>query len=397
MLGDGLSGKTTLLKAIATEIALLEYEHYLREKKQKIPNEVTNLDIMLKDSEYDSWLREKNPNVHSYLHTNLKTGTLGIETINFLLKDPKHNGVIKLKGYDLGGQNIYDHLRKVLSGLATLRTKLIAVFDSTRRMSCKNSLRQIKQQLSIIRSKQQTNNPFIFVFNKIDLKEILSDTAFQEKFSKSVMNRFDALKRHGLTLNIPHLLDSSQFITIQLPKSDEIGFENLEAIIYDTFRQEFIPKHRDIITEENAKALARELAYLLMKDSNGLEGTETLLRLEQIIFAERPLALQYLKNLVLNSDKKNLELKDYLQLLRMRYEEFVIDLKDVTSERIKSLLELSLHIEPILKEVQATYKGPMFRTNALGREGIRELLHHLIEHSEVVTENVRKVRLRSLK
>ncbi len=390
MLGDGLSGKTTLIKAFAMEIALDEYHLHLNQplNDDTTPDQDDIMSKLLQDQVFLDQLRLENPGLHEYLFKDIRTGTMGMETINFRWKcGPKE--IIQLSGYDLGGQNIYDHLRRILAGLATPKTRMITVFDLSRRLSCENSLKQIQNQLKLFKKSQFTENSFIFVFNKIDLYDLLKSEQFREAFVECVRDKFTTLLETGLELYIPTILDPSEHITIRMPRDSIIGFEYLEAIFFDVFRSQFISRYQGVLTPENARALSRELAFHLLKNyhetvqltSPNDDSAAPLERLKQILFSERPLAFQHVHEIVLNAEKKHLKEKDLFNLLRMKYEGCEIDLKHVTAESIKNILDRAVNVEPVIKRVQQFNSKAMFKTNALKQQGIRQVLNHLIETS----------------
>ncbi len=386
MFGDGLSGKTTLLKAMAMEIALDEYRSVLMQRGIEKENILETRQVereMLEDKDFLNQLQKENPSLHEYLFKDVSLGTLGIETINFKWRSEKRNP-IHIKGYDLGGQNVYDHLRSILSGLATPKTRMIAVFDMSRRMSCVNSLKQIQNQLKHGKKTLFTKNTFIFVFNKKDLHLFLKSRKFQDAFQEEFLRVLKITQESGLELEIPSILHSDKIISVTVPKSPIIGFECLETIVYDVLRTHIIPRYQNIMTDTNARALAREISFHFLTecraDSSRVDHNKRPLEeLEHFLFSERPLAVQHLGNLVLNSTKKRLDTKDLLNILRMKLEGFEIDARVVTSETIKKILNHVVNVDDIKDQVAKLGKNCIFETNALSRQGVKELLKYLLE------------------
>ncbi len=400
LLGDGMAGKTTIMKKFSELLYLKyarQYEYFLQEngvlsyrdwmdwqRQEHLENE-EELDLSYTSYfdwaswqynliKFDEWLRDLGVNLQSYMEKDTSVGTVGLDTID--LKFPHQHGAIHLTGYDLGGQNIYDQIREVITGLASPETFLVTVFDSSRLTSCEHSVRQLTTNLENIRKRQKGLPRIVIVFNKIDLKQHLKDPQWQTSAVNYLYSFLKRVRSTSITYSVPNLVIKGKMHTFTLSPDDFIGFEHLEALIYHSFCINESEFGQPPLTEDNAKAVARELAVQLLLLQH--DDAEYYNRLSQEIFAMRPLAVQYLGGLAMVKDKSPASTTtESLMRLREKYRGFELDLRELTPSMVLKALKNSLKTEEL--ETMIKEQGfPIFYTNALNGVGIMSLFNYLI-------------------
>jgi len=154
LLGDGMSGKTQILikfgKIITNHLKQL---YWLHTKNPEGVNERKEFNVDFSKTKFIRWAKQNEFQVEYGNHLwDLSSISLDIETVgleDFCIAFPyvfeNLTYRIKLYGNDLGGQNIFDHLRAVLGKIMTPDDNLLVVFDKSRRLSCYNSIQQIKE------------------------------------------------------------------------------------------------------------------------------------------------------------------------------------------------------------------------------------------------------------
>ncbi len=402
LLGDGMAGKTSIIKKFAE----LLYLRYARQYEQfLLQNGIPSYEDWLNDQElphhsddktklsyssyfnwaawqynlirFDEWLKDLGVSLKSYVGKDTTVGTIGLDTID--LAFPHQTGAVHVTGYDLGGQNIYDQIREVMTGLSTPETFLITVFDSTRLMSCEHSVRQLTSNLEKIKKKQQGLPRVIIVFNKIDLKEYLKSHQWQQFTVHYLHDILMAVRHRSLTYVVPHLVMKGKTQAFRIGPDDYIGIEHLEALIYHAFSKNDPNFGLAPFTEDNAKAMAREIAMQLLLIQN--DDANYFNRLAELMFAMRPLAVQYIGGLAMVKGKSpRATSQNSLAQLRRRYQGFELHLRDLTPEMLSKAVRNALRTDGLENAVKA--QGfPIFHTNALNGVGIMQLFNHLITKS----------------
>ncbi len=402
LLGDGMAGKTTLIKKFSELLYLKyarQYEQFLQE------NDIPSYQEWLRHQQtsallderqeltyasyfnwaawqynlikFDEWLRDLGVNLKSYIEKDTSVGTIGLDTID--LKFPHQHGAIHLTGYDLGGQNIYDQIREVITGLATPETFLVTVFDSSRLASCEHSVRQLTTNLEKIKSKQKGLPRIVIVFNKVDLKDYMKNIDWQRYTVNYLHEIIKETRFRPITYAVPNLVIKGKMHAFTVGPDDFIGIEHLEALIYYAFSKNDPSFGEPPFTEDNAKAIAREISMQLLLLQH--DDAEFYNRLAQLMFAMRPLAVQYLGGLAVTRGKTPEESGyDSLLLLREKYRGLELDLRDFTQEMLLKAIKNSLKTEE-LENVIKEQNFPIFHTNALNGVGVMHLFNHLIAKS----------------
>ncbi len=426
LIGDGMSGKTSILKKYADLVLqqfTSKYEQYLTERgapsftrwKQEQEMMLPALEILEKEFtarlneeviypqkryfewaansvnaiKFEEWLQHLGVDLGKHLVADTSVPTLGMDTIT--IKYPSKDDIIHFSGYDLGGQNIYDQIREVIAGLAKPDSFIVTVFDSSRFLSCENSIQQLLSSLKKFELKEYIPT-IIGVFNKIDLQEYMMSEQWQNFTAEYLSNTLKELTLKELKYRVPNLLFKGQIREVILPTSDMIGFEHLEALIYDRIKQREPLFGKPPFTEVNAKAIAREIAAQLLVHQN--PDPTYYEKLKKLLFEQRPLAVQYIEGIKLSGPAtKELGEKESLRKLRKKFEGFELQLtKDtISTATLKEILvncTSTQDIEAALKD-----RGyPTFQTNALDGTGIQELFAFMIEKKKEMIPLVKKQR-----
>ncbi|MHA2343989.1 MAG: hypothetical protein ACXADW_19170, partial [Candidatus Hodarchaeales archaeon] len=163
IIGDGMSGKTQIILTLSQIVINYLNEIYSANRGSRLqPFEESDLRhaeaVLNQDSneistEFISWAEN-----HGFLvqygrikwnvgsAISLDTETIGFEDFNFIFPYMWNRRTyrIQLSGSDVGGQNIFDHLRNVLGKIAGKKDTLVVVFDRSRALSCWNSVEQVR-------------------------------------------------------------------------------------------------------------------------------------------------------------------------------------------------------------------------------------------------------------
>ncbi|MFX1537363.1 MAG: Rab family GTPase [Promethearchaeota archaeon] len=327
-----MSGKTQLLKSYARyvkKILLGLYDSYIAGQGVPTFDYWKSREKVQTREAYYSWLKSKNfPNFDAWAaqyefstgglenkSTDIATSALEEFSLSFPYKDNKTLYKVKINGFDLAGQNIYDHIRRIIAGLSQRGDIIFAVFDSSRLTSCRNSIYQLTESLgNRLKAKIATETflpSIIPVANKIDLLTHLKSAVWQEKFIKAIIRIFDSLSsKSSFTYNVPYLRpekEKKQERKIDGTITDgKINFVDCEAIIYNVIRS-FDSQYPDgLMTDVNAKSIGREIATLLVNQRIEKELRDNVSPEEKqkafsdhfeefgkLIYAQRPLAVQY--------------------------------------------------------------------------------------------------------
>ncbi len=424
LLGDGMSGKTSILIKIAELVLEQAFEEYqvmlLRHDiptfddwRSRIKPYLNIQDLhriierrpVLKhmlQAEYLAWLELEEPIVISFenwlrregifvediLSKDTSLATLGLETFEMRFPLGRHH--LFVNGYDLGGQNIYDHLRNVLAGLAKPDSYLLIVFDSSRYISCENSIYQLEDSIKKLGKRGKGVPTIIAILNKIDLHRHLNDPKRQENYSQWIYDTLSAVKTKGATYEIPHVLRSDEMIQFTIPPTNELGFEHVESLIHYSLRTNDKTFGKPPLTELNARALARELTshlLLLQQPEETFEPYFT--QLKHVIFEERPLALQHVGGFKLKVSQEQDSQEKILQHVRKKFEPFVLNLDDLNLEIVREAIKRSIKTELLEKDLKIFSKR-IFKTNAIGGEGIIDVFAYLAYLETTKSERLSK-------
>ncbi|MFW9906242.1 MAG: hypothetical protein ACFFFH_18120 [Candidatus Thorarchaeota archaeon] len=306
LLGDGMSGKTQILLTFGRIILKYLKDLYF---KSNISNEssVGSKEISSFDVDFLDWVNSYNFLIEygdsrwNLSNISLQTETIGIEDFKFKFPYLWNNQTyeVSLKGSDLGGQNIFDHLRAVLGKIAIPDGNMIVVFDKSRYSSCRNSLEHVKDATSGKSLRDEDTIRFWYVGNKSDLEQHINNQNWRDK----IINVFFQIMSSNKKYSIPSLLDKKEEIPIYLITNDNrIPFPDLEALLYNAIRTADESYQSPLMSDINAKALAREIAvqlicYQRMKNTQVKYFNEDQwwTQFKSLIFQQRPLAFQYLR------------------------------------------------------------------------------------------------------
>lgn len=385
LLGDGMSGKTQLiisLSKIITEYLKNLYSLYL--DKDNLLEERKKLQHGNYSPNYYKWVKIHGFNVR-YGHDlwdlstiSLDTETIGLEDFSFIFpyfyKDITYR--INLNGTDLGGQNIYDHFRAVLGKIARPNDNMIVVFDKSRNMSCKNSIRQFQEVIEEISSDNNIHMPkFWFISNKIDLEEHIKSQEWQMKISQSFINKLQESK----SFCIPSLIfpEKEERLVRYKIENNMVSFPDVEALVYNSIRESDERYGNSLMSDVNARALAREVtAQLVYFQKSKYEGIDLQGQwwedFMNLIYQQRPLALQYVKSIGIfqNIDCTD----DSFNEVRVTWQDYKLHfqrIRETIQDAIKLVGETDLVIESI---------GKFFSTNAVEGKGIEELFNAIIQY-----------------
>ncbi len=424
LLGDGMSGKTSILIKIAEIILSQAFDEY---QAMLIRREVPSYDVWksriqphvngellnriiekrpvlkhLEQAKYLAWLEMEEPNVISFedwlrregirlddiLAKDTSLATLGLET--FEMRFPLGRHFLFVNGYDLGGQNIYDHLRNVLAGLAKPDSYLLVVFDSSRYLSCENSIYQFEDSLKKLEKRGKGIPTILTIFNKIDLHQYLEDQDRQDEYARWIFEALTKVKSDGYKHEIPHVLRSNELIEIQIEPTSQLGFEHVEAIIHHALRMNEPSFGDPPLTELNARALARELtAQLLLLQQPQENFTSYHEQLKKVMFEERPLALQHMGGFKIKAMRGQMPRNELLEQVRKKFEPFVLDLEALNVEDVKTAIKRSINTTFLEKDIKRFSKRS-FRTNAIGGEGIVDIFAYLAYLETIKSEEKQK-------
>ncbi len=411
LLGDGMSGKTSILIKIAEivlEQAMEEYQAML--VRREIPSheewlfrvkptldereleKIIERRPLLKhvpQAQYLAWLELAEPQIIGFedwlkregillediLTKDTSLATLGLET--FEMRFPLGRHYLFVSGYDLGGQNVYDHLRNVLAGLAKPESYLLIVFDSSRYISCENSVRQLEDSIKKFEQRGKATPTIVSIMNKIDLHRYLDNAKRQESISHWVFEALVKAREEGYQYQFPHVIKKDEVIELSIEPTTKLGFEHLEAIIYDTLRRNIHDFGKPPLTELNARSVARELAARLLLLQQPEENFEQFYEeLKKVIFEERPLAVQFMGGFKLKALRGEIPQDELLSHVRKKFERFVFDLERVTKDDVHMAIKKSIRTEQLERDLRLFSKR-VFKTNALGGEGIVDLFVYL--------------------
>ena len=402
-IGDGMSGKTQIILTLSNIILDYLNELYSTFRQSRLQpfeesvlrhaDAALNLESNLISTELINWAE-----IHGFLvkygrvkwnvksAVSLDTETIGFEDFNFIFPYVWNGSTyrIHLSGSDVGGQNIFDHLRNVLGKIAGKKDTIVVVFDRSRALSCWNSVEQVR---NVIGDKLNisSNIPTIFyIGNKLDLEEHIRSQKWQAGVLRSFMDKTRKALNYGRgSFKVPSLVRKNadeREIHFKL-KGSKISFPDLEALLYNSIR-ECDGNFSKIMTDVNTKSLAREIAAQLVFDRKINEVklntnllTETTMiaimkELGDLLFQRRPLAIQYSGGLEFMEEGKQ---TDSFGRVRSKWDTFDFDLKLLTSENIEAAIVSAGNSRSLLSGL-----GQFYSTDALKGTGIQEILDRII-------------------
>jgi len=403
IIGDGMSGKTQIILTLSQIIIDYLNEIYSTNRGSRLkPFEesdlrhaeaVLNQDSKEISTEFINWA-ENNGFLVQYGRVkwnvgstiSLDTETIGFEDFNFIFPYMWNGRTyrIQLSGSDVGGQNIFDHLRNVLGKIAGKKDTLVVVFDRSRALSCWNSVEQVRNVIGDKLDHSSNIPSILYVGNKIDLEEHIRSQKWQAGVLRSFISKTKKALSYGRgSYNIPSLVrkhGEEREINFKLNYS-KISFPDLEALLYNSIR-ECDNDSSKIMTDVNTKSLAREISAQLVFDRkiNEIKSNTNLLtegsmvaimkELGDLLFQRRPLAIQYSGGLEFMHEGKQ---TDSFGRVRSKWDVFDFDLKLLTSESIEAAIVSAGNSRSLLKDM-----GSFYSTDALKGIGIQEILDRII-------------------
>jgi len=401
-IGDGMSGKTQIILTLSQNIIDYLNKIYSTSRSKLLPFEesdlryaeaVLNHDSNKISKEFIHWAENHGFlvqygrvkwNVRSTI--SLDTETIGFEDFNLIFPYIWNGRTyrIHLSGSDVGGQNIFDHLRNVIGKVAGKKDTIVVVFDRSRSLSCWNSVEQVR---NVIEDKLNlgSNIPKImYVGNKVDLEEHIRSQKWQAGVLRSFVDKTKKVLNYGKgSYHVPSLVRKNggdREISFKLNTS-KISFPDLEALLYNSIR-ECDDNSSKIMTDVNSKSLAREIAAQLVFDRKINEVklntnllTETTMvaimkELGDLLFQRRPLAIQYTGGIeyIQEGDQT-----DSFGRVRSKWDVFGFDLKLLTSESIESAIVSAGNSRNLLSDM-----GYFHSTDALKGIGVQEILDKIL-------------------
>ena len=405
LLGDGMSGKTQILikfgKIITNHLKQL---YWLHSKNPEGVNERKEFNVDFSKTKFIRWAKQNEFQVEYGNHLwDLSSISLDIETVgleDFCIAFPyvfeNLTYRIKLYGNDLGGQNIFDHLRAVLGKIMTPDDNLLVVFDKSRRLSCYNSIQQIKEVTGEKISDKlylNKNLPRLwFIGNKSDLETHIKAKNWCELISKNLSNKLQTATSHSL----PSLIDFEKgeiLISYEI-KNNKVTFPDLEALVYNSIRESDEKYGSNLMSEVNTKSLAREITAQLFhiqrfnksNDEISDQKSYDLTEFNNLIFKQRPLALQYARPIGILQENKISDIS--YDRVRKTWKEYNFNYP-VNQKSVEKAIKQAGETNQVLSSM-----GTYFSTNAVKGDGIRELFDAVIQFN---LQEIRNIKLKSSK
>jgi len=217
IIGDGMSGKTQMILTFSKQLIAYLHKIYsispgkqllkepvLQQADAKLAEEMFTISPgFQKWAEKYNFLIQYGPSKWNLSSVSLDTETIGFEDFYFIFpyvwKGRTYR--ISLTGSDVGGQNIFDHMRNVLGKIAGSNDMLIVVFDKSRALSCWNSVNQVRSVIGEKISSQDaysSNIPrVVYIGNKIDLEEHIRTHKWKGDLLRSFMKRVNNALNYG--------------------------------------------------------------------------------------------------------------------------------------------------------------------------------------------------------
>lgn len=400
LIGDGMSGKTQILLTFGRLV--IEYLREIYEKTRFVSYsnqssaDTDELDAARAVLEGRDRSQIITPNFKAWAErygfsakygrikwdfssVSLDTETIGMESFSFAFPYVWQNKTyrIHLTGNDVGGQNIFDHFRNVLSKMATSDDYIVVIFDKSRSISCWNSVDHVKGIISDRNQRSSRVIPkIIYVGNKIDLEQHVKREKWHYDLVAELMRKMFHIVRTGKgTYKLPSLvgnIDQERKISFEL-SNDNITFPDLEVLLYNAIRvsDEFYGK---FMTDVNAKALGREIASQLVvnyKSTSG--GSDTIMdEFGKLLFQRRPLAMQYSGGIEMGSFSEE---DDPLVRVRNKWINFAVSKDFLFEANIETAINGAVSADEFLSELPDIYN-----TNALLGTGVLEVMGSIIEN-----------------
>lgn len=390
LLGDGMSGKTQILIAFGKIITdHLKQLYQLHNKNPEVMNERKEFNNDGSKTKFIRWAKKHGFIVEYGNHLwDLSSISLDLETVGledfciifpYVFEETTYR--IKLHGNDLGGQNIFDHLRAVLSKITTPDDNMLVVFDKSRRLSCFNSIQHIKEVTEEkISDKLNLNKnlpKFWIIGNKSDLENHIKTGNWVELISENLLNKLQTTTSHSL----PSLISSEKgenIIRYEI-KNNRVTFPDLEALVYNSIRESDEEYGSDLMSEVNTKALAREIIAQLIhiqrfnnsNDEKLNQRDNDLKEFNNLIFAQRPLALQYARSIGILHNNKISDIS--YDRVRKTWQEYNLNYP-IDQTIIKKAIKYAGETDQVL-----SLMGDHFSTNAIKGDGIKELFSAIIQ------------------
>jgi len=400
-----MSGKTQILltynKIIADHLFRLYRFHSKEESKEKTPKE----DSSSLTPGFYAWTRkygfiiEYGKATWNFSSISLDSETVGLE--DFRITFPFfYNGCtyrIKLFGNDLGGQNIFDHFRAILGKMFTSMDNMIIVFDKSRKSSCYNSLRHIKETTGKnldLKNSYNSNLPkFWFVANKSDLENHIKNESWKKILTKCLLENL----KSTTSFKLPSLIfpdGKENAITYQIV-NNQISFPDLEALIYNSIRESDKEYGSSLLSDVNTKAIAREIVaqmvHIQRKEIDYQD--ERWEDFKNLTFKQRPLALQYARSVGILQD--NGISHEAYDKVRNEWQNYYLN-STMIYKNIGEAINRTTETDQIISQI-----GDSFSTNAILGDGIRELFDAIIirdlqEFSEISTKKNQRITKRKI-
>ena len=207
--------------------------------------------------------------------------------------------------------------------------------------------------------------------------------------SKSLSKKLQTATSHSL----PSLIDfeRGEILINHEIKNNKLTFPDLEALVYNSIRESDEEYGSKLMSEVNTKSLAREIAAQLFhiqrsnKSSNVKINQEGyyLREFDNLIFKQRPLALQYARHIGILQEDNILDIS--YNRVRKTWKEYNLDYP-VNQKSVEKAIKQAGETNQVLSSM-----GTYFSTNAIKGDGIRELFDTVIQF------NLRKIRNIELK
>jgi hypothetical protein len=225
----------------------------------------------------------------------------------------------------------------------------------------------------------------VYIGNKIDLEEHIRTHKWKGDLLRSFMKRVNNALNYGKGIyKLPSLVGKTgKERSFQYKLEDKkITFPDLEAFIYNSIRdsdQEFAVK---IMTDVNAKALAREIAAQIVFNRKVVEQRSMDGKVDEdimvgvmndfgrILFQRRPLAMQFAGGIEYMQEQGE---SDSFGRVRNKWGAFSLDLTTLNDIEMDGAIASAANARNFLSEM-----GSFFSTNALQGEGILGVMDSVI-------------------
>lgn len=412
-IGDGMSGKTQIIITLGRLI--LEYLQKIytsarfESRSSDFSHSLERADALLDERSYSVdpafkiWAEKYGFIVKygrntwdSVLKISLDTETIGFEDFQYVFPYFWNDSIVKIRlsGSDVGGQNIFDHLRNVLGKLAGSNDVLSVIFDRSRALSCWNSINQVKDVLEDKAAISANIPRIVYLGNKIDLEKHILLPKWKDGLTNTFFRSLENVKTYGKgKYNIPSLvkrIDSTERTITFKFKNGKIAFPDLEVLIYNAIRESDIDYGQKIMSEVNAKAIAREIGAQLVynehvKEMNAKKGflssdeiVAILKDFSSLLFQRRPLAMQFAGGIEYFHEEKT---SDSFERVRTKWNAFDLDVALVNKQNFQNAINDASNSENLLSEMK------FFSTNAIIGTGVLEVMDSIIQEKLLKDSN----------